>query len=186
MTWVEAVAFGFGVVSVWYEKQEDIRVFPTGIVNVLLTVYLCFTIGLYASMGVNVYYFLMSIYGWYNWSRASEKEKSLRVGYGNQSDRIKMLALAVLAFVVLFFGLSKITNSNSPFWDALASAFFITAMWLVAEKKIENWYAWIIGNLISIPLYFSKGLILFSFQYFIFLVVAILGLLSWRHKAVKL
>ncbi|MDA0193664.1 MAG: nicotinamide riboside transporter PnuC [Bacteroidetes bacterium] len=183
ITWVEVVAFGFGVVSVWYEKQENILVFPTGIVNVLLSVYVCLTVGLYADMGINVYYFFMSIYGWINWTRKNDGKKTLLVGYCNRNDRIIMMVLGGGSFLILLFGLTKFTDSDVAFWDSLTTAFFITAMWLLAEKKIENWYAWIIGNLISIPLYFSKGLVLFSFQYLIFLILAIMGLISWRKKA---
>lgn len=181
MTWVEAVAFAFGVVSVWYEKQENILVFPTGLVNVSLSIYICFKALLYADMGINTYYFFMSIYGWYNWSRKQNGD-ALHITSCNIGDHLKNLILTTGSFIVLFLGLSNFTNSDVPLWDALTTSLFITAMWLVARKKIENWHFWIVGNLISIPLYFSKGLILFSLQYFIFLVLAILGLLSWRAK----
>ena len=97
---------------------------------------------------------------------------------------IKIILLWGSSFLLLLFVLNEFTDSDVIFWDSLNTAFFITAMWLLAEKKVENWYAWIIGNFISIPLYFSKELVLFSFQYLIFLILAIMGLISWRKKAV--
>ena len=182
MTWMEGIAFLFGVISVWYEKQENILVFPTGMVNVLLSVYICYIARLYADMGINGYYFIISIYGWYNWSREEEGHKILRITRNSIIQNVQSLVLTTGVFVVLYLALSRLTNSDVPFWDGLTTAFFVTAMWLVARKKIENWYYWIAGNLISIPLYFSKGLILFSLQYGIFLALAIAGLVAWNRK----
>ncbi len=184
ITWVEVVAFGFGVVSVWYEKQENILVFPTGIVWILLSLYLCLTVRLYADMGIHVYYFLISIYGWINWTRKNEGRTVLVISHSHRNHWIKIILLWGSSFLLLLFVLNEFTDSDVIFWDSLNTAFFITAMWLLAEKKVENWYAWIIGNFISIPLYFSKELVLFSFQYLIFLILAIMGLISWRKKAV--
>jgi len=181
MTWIETIAFIFGVTSVWYEKQENILVFPTGLVNVTLSIYICYKALLFADMGINGYYVLMSIYGWINWSRKRDG-CTLPITRSNFSDLFKSAVLTGSSFLVLYFGLKNFTNSDVPLWDALTTSFFITAMWLVARKKFENWHFWIIGNLISVPLYFSKGLILFSLQYLIFLVLAIAGLVAWRKK----
>ncbi len=182
LTWMEGIAFIFGVISVWYEKQENILVFPTGLVNVTLSMYICYQALLYADMGINGYYFLMSIYGWYNWSRKDDGRNILIVSCNNSTENVQSALLTASVFLVLYFGLTNLTNSDVPFWDGLTTAFFITAMWLMTKKKIENWYYWIAGNLISVPLYFSKGLILFSLQYLIFLILAIAGWFSWRRK----
>ncbi len=182
MTWIEGVVFAFGVFSVWFEKQENILVFPVGMVSVLLSVYVCFTVHLYADMGINAYYFLISIYGWYNWSRKKGDEKILVVSYNNLTENIRGLLLTVSVLAVLYLVLSNYTNSDVPFWDGLTTAFFITAMWLVAKKKIENWYYWIAGNVISVPLYFNKELMLLSLQYLIFLGLAVAGLIVWRKR----
>ncbi|MEQ9423785.1 MAG: nicotinamide riboside transporter PnuC [Cyclobacteriaceae bacterium] len=182
MTWMEGIAFVFGVISVWFEKQENILVFPTGLVNVFLSIYVCFTVGLYADMGINAYYFAVSIYGWINWSRTKNGDNVLQITYSSLSEHLKSATLTALSFVVIYFLLNNLTNSDVPLWDALTTSLFITAMWLVAHKKIENWHYWIAGNLISIPLYFSKGLMLFSAQYVIFFGLAIWGLVSWRGR----
>jgi len=182
MTWVEGLAFIFGVISVWYEKQENILVFPTGLVNVSLSIYICYNALLYADMGINGYYFLMSIYGWISWSRKRGDQTILRITKSSFNNNLQSLILTGGSFMVIYYGLKNLTNSDVPLWDALTSSFLITAMWLMARKKIENWHYWIAGNLISVPLYFSKGLILFSVQYLIFLTLAIAGLMAWRRK----
>lgn len=182
MTWVEIIAFTFGVVSVWFEKQENILVFPTGLVNVTLTMYVCYHALLYGDMGINGYYFAMSFYGWYNWSRKKDDQKILVVSTNSTTENWQSVTLTAAVFLVLYFCLSNFTDTDVAFWDGLTTAFFITAMWLVTKKKIENWHYWIAGNLISIPLYFSKGLMLFSLQYLIFLGLAIAGLIAWKRK----
>lgn len=182
MTWIEGIAFVFGVVSVWYEKQENILVFPTGLVNVGLSIYISYHVLLYADMGTYGYYFLMSIYGWYSWSRKKDNHNILIVSRNSTTEHFQCAILSAGSFVIIYFGLRNFTDSDVPFWDSLTTAFFITAMWLVAKKKIENWHYWIAGNVISVPLYFSKGLMLFSLQYLIFLGLAVAGLIAWQKK----
>ncbi|MEQ9285597.1 MAG: nicotinamide riboside transporter PnuC [Cyclobacteriaceae bacterium] len=180
MTWLEAVAVLFGLLSVWYAKKENILVFPTGIVSVLIYVHICFGAKLYADMGINAYYFVMSVFGWYKWGKGDTKQTQLPVSANNPSENLVSLLILVVSYVVLNFVLIEYTDSDVPRWDAITTAFAFTAMWLMAKKKIENWLAWIITDLISIPLYFHKGYILTSFQFLVFLILAIAGYISWR------
>ena len=181
-SWLEAVAVLFGLFSVWFAKKENILVFPTGIISVLIYVYICLYAKLYADMGINFFYFVMSVYGWYNWSRKGENKKHIPISSLNKKGLMLSLSAFVVFFIVLSYILKNHTDSNVPYWDSLTTAIFLVGMWLMALKKIENWIAWIIGDLISIPLYAYKGLILTSFQFFIFLIIAIAGYYAWRGK----
>jgi len=186
-TWLETIAVVFGLLSVWYAKKANILVFPTGIVSVLIYVYICFYAGLYADMGINGFYFLMSVYGWYKWTLKDASENVIPITRSNTAQHVAAAAGAAMFFFILRHVLINYTDSTVPNWDAITTAIFIVGMWLMALKKLENWIYWIFGNVISVPLYFHKGLILTSFQYSIFLVLAIMGYLEWRRtiKEVK-
>lgn len=170
----------FGLISVIFAKKESILVFPTGIISVLIYMYLTFQTGLYADMAINGYYFVMSIYGWYYWSRKDRAQEPTPVSVNTRKEWFWTIALLLISFIILQQILIHLTDSDVPSIDALTTAIFFVGMQLMAKKKIENWIAWIIGDFISIPLYFYKGLILTSFQFLIFFILAIAGYLSWR------
>jgi len=181
-TWIEAVAVIFGLLSVWYAKKENLLVYPTGIISVLIYVYICFFAGLYADMGINFFYFLMSVFGWYKWTRKDQSDHFIPISRCNPVFHVSGILATIFFFVVLRYLLSNYTDSTVPNIDAATTAVFIVGMWLMALKKIENWVYWIIGDVISIPLYFYKGLVLTSFQFTVFLILAIMGYLEWRNK----
>jgi nicotinamide mononucleotide transporter len=181
-TWLEGIAVLFGLLSVWYARKQNILVYPTGIVNVLIFVYICFKAKLYADMGINAYYFIMSLYGWYFWTRRHPDFKVPPITRNTWNDWLWSGILLITSFLALFFTLKNYTDSDVPFWDSLTTSFAFLAMWLMARKKLANWSAWIITNLLSIPLYFYKGLLLTSFQYLIFLILAIMGFITWRKE----
>ncbi|MCK9291373.1 MAG: nicotinamide riboside transporter PnuC [Bacteroidales bacterium] len=182
-SWIEVVAVFFGLLSVWYSTKVNILVYPTGIVSVLIYVYICFVVGLYADMGINVIYFLVSVYGWYNWLRPTADQKQLPVRFNTR----KMQWIGIIASVIFFAVISQIlvnfTDSTVPYIDAFTTAVFIVGMYFMAEKKVENWIYWIIGDVVSVPLYFYKGLVFTSFQYLIFLILAVKGLIGWWKEA---
>lgn len=181
-SWLEAAAVFFGLLSVWFAKKENLLVYPTGIISVLIYVYICFFAGLYADMGINFFFFIMSVYGWYNWTRKDQADNFIPITKNSVGQHFLSIAGAIAFFFVLQFVLKNYTDSTVPNWDSLTTAIFIIGMWLMALKKIENWIFWIVGDVISIPLYFHKGLVLTSFQFTVFLVIAILGYLEWRKK----
>ena len=183
-TILEVFGVLFGLLSVIYSSRQDIKVFPTGIISVLIYVYICQQFGLYADMGINAFYFIMSIYGWYNWTHQKGKAKTLTISRTNNKEKIYLSLLAIVLFAIIRYILINYTDSNVPNIDAITTSIFLIAMWLMSLKKIENWTLWIIGDIISIPLYAYKGLVLTSFQYTIFLLVAIYGYLEWR-KAIN-
>lgn len=192
---IEIIAVVFGVLSVWYAHKENIWVFPFGIINVMIYIYICISAQLYANAGINVVYFLTNIYGWYNWSRTNDKEGSLQISRNTIKQNLIWLLSAIVMYGVIVWILRtahqtdvEYLNSILPWIDGMNTSFFLCATILMTMKKIENWWFWIAGNVLSIPVYFSQGLYFTSLQYAIFLVIAIMGLrewnLRWREKVV--
>jgi nicotinamide mononucleotide transporter len=181
-TVVELIAVFFGLLSVWSMKKESILAFPFGIINVSIYVYICFSQKLYALAGINLFFAVMSIYGWINWSRKGKDETALRISRCSRNALIWNLLSVLLFFVILRILLVKLTDSTVPTWDALTTSLYIIGMWLLARKKIENWIAWITGDVISTFLFAYQGLYFSSLQFFVFTVIAISGFLEWRKK----
>jgi nicotinamide mononucleotide transporter len=179
---VELFAVFFGLLSVWSMKKESILAFPFGIINVLIYVYICFTAKLYAYAGINLFYFVMSVYGWYNWMRRGALEEKLRITRCSDRERIVNLVAVIVFFFILWAVLKKFTDSIVPFWDAITTAIYIVGMWLLARKKIENWILWIAGDFISIFLFAWEKLWFSSFQFTVFTIIAVMGYLEWKSK----
>jgi nicotinamide mononucleotide transporter len=188
-TWIEAIAVIIGIVSVWYSRKENILVFPTGIINTSLFIYLSYKGHLLGEASVNLYYTIMSIYGWYWWTRKKEDQvtNALQITISNTTQRLQQVLVFMGFYAILFFGLLYLKNNFAPdaipWADALASASAYTAMWLMAKKKVESWIWWMITNITSIPLYFIKGYAFTSFQFIVLLILAIAGLITWNKKA---
>ena len=179
---LEFIAVVFGIASVIYSRQENIRVYPTGIVNTTIYIYLSLIAGLYAEAGVNFYYTVMSIVGWFMWAGKKEGKTVLHISRSTLREWSFALGFFALCWLVLWWVLKTFTNSTVPLADGFASAAAYTGMWLMARKKLENWLWWIITNVASIPLYFIKGFVFTSFQYLVFLVLAVMGYVEWRRK----
>jgi len=154
MTWLEAIGVFFGISSVYFATKENIWVFPTGLISTLIYVYICLQVGLYADMGINGYYFAMSIYGWYFWSRSGSNGQVLPVTWLKRKEVFTAIGLFFLFYAVLASSLIRYTDSTVPYWDSFTTASAFVGMFLMARKKVENWIAWIITDLVSIPLYF--------------------------------
>lgn len=181
---LEAVAFVFGIASVWYAKKENILVYPTGIICTVITVYLLYINAYLGDMMMNFYYSIMSIYGWWNWSR--KKNDKFIVPISRTSSREKGIGflLFILTMVVTFLVYRGFdyTIELPNYIDIVTSGIFFTAMWYMANKKLENWTLWIIGDIITIPLYAYRGLGMLSLQYLIFTILAIRGYLAWKKS----
>jgi len=184
-SWLEVVAVIFGILSVWFARKENIWVYPTGIVNVLVYVYLCFFAGLYADMAINAFYFVMSVFGWYNWSRRDESLHHVPISTLSMKQWLFYILLIAVAFGIIYYVLSDFTDSTVPLFDSFTTSLFIAGMWLMAIKKIENWLFWILGDVLVIPMFAIKGLAFTSVQYIVFLVLAIMAYIEWR-KRIKL
>jgi nicotinamide mononucleotide transporter len=184
-TIVEIVAVVFGLVSVWSMKKESILAFPFGIINVLVYVYICFISKLYAYASINVFFAVMSVYGWYNWSRKDNNSANIQISRCSVKELVIDSLALLFFFVILRILLVKYTDSIVPTWDALTTAIYIIAMWMLARKRIENWIAWIIGDTISIGLFAYERLYFSSFQFLVFTIIAIFGFIEWHTKLLK-
>lgn len=188
-SWLEFVAVILGIASVWYARRENILAYPTGIVSVLIFVFICFNARLYADAGINLFYFAMSVYGWYNWTRPARDNGQLAISVNTTGQQWTYIGLTVAAYWVILgliwlfnFDDSAYMRSYVPWVDSFTTSVFLVGMLLMARKKVENWTYWIIGDIVSIPLYFIKGLVFTSFQYLIFLIIAVMGLIEWRRR----
>lgn len=184
--WAEFLAFCFGIMSVYFAKKENIWVYPTGLLSTMITVYLLYQAAYFGDMTMNVYYSIMSIYGWYRWipntqspelkiSRTTRREKY--IGF------LMFCATMIVTYLVYVF--FDYTLEIPNYIDIFTSGIFFTAMWYMALKKIENWTLWIIGDCIAVPLFAYRGLGMLALQYFIFTIMAIVAYLSWRTYLAK-
>lgn len=184
---LEMIAVFFGFLSVLYSKRENILVYPTGIISTAIFVYILWVYGLLGDMLINAYYFSMSIYGWYFWTRKVDATHFIPVTRTTLKEKKWSVLLFVLTigFVFGVYEAFDKWDSWTAYADTLTTAIFFVGMWLMARKKLENWIYWIIGDLISIPLYMYKGLVFTSLQYAAFTVIAIFGYLAWKKNLNK-
>ena len=184
---LEFIAFSFGIISVIFAKKENILVYPTGIICTVITVYILYKAQYFGDMMMNIYYSLMSIYGWWNWSRIENDKYLLKITRFSKNDLgltvFLFLLTVTITYVVYTFNLTEIKIPN--YIDIFTSGIFFTAMWLMANKKLESWVFWIIGDVITVPLYAYRGLGMLSLQYIIFTILAIQGYLEWKKSLNK-
>lgn len=186
---LEFIAVFAGIASVWFSRKENIWVYPIGLINTTIYIFLSVKGHLYGEASVNLYYTAVSIYGWILWSKKNNQthEKVLKVEFSSRKEWVQQILFFVVFYLVLFFVLQQLQVSFAPeaipWADAFASATAYTGMWLMARKKVESWYWWIATNIASIPLYFMKGYVFTTVQFVVLLILAIAGLISWRKKA---
>ena len=181
---LEIIATIFGLLSVWYSKQNKVLVFPTGMISTVIFVYLLYKWELLGDMMINVYYFIMSVYGWYIWTRKVDESDVTPISKTTFNEKKLSLAifLATLVFVYLVYHAFGKWTSWVAYVDTLTTGIFFVGMWLMAKRKVENWLFWIVGDIISVPLYFYKGFTFTSLQYFVFTIIAVYGYLAWKKN----
>ena len=179
---LEIIGVFFGLISVWYAKKNSIWVYPTGMISTAIFVYLLLKWALLGDMIINAYFFIMSAYGWYFWSKKEYEiiVHPVTVTEPKEHKRAIGLFVASLLFIFWVYQVFDKWKDWTAYVDSFTTAIFFVGMWLMARRKIEHWIFWIVGDIISIPLYFYKGLTLTSFQYIIFTLIAIYGYRSWK------
>jgi nicotinamide mononucleotide transporter len=188
-SWYEITAVTFGIASVWFSKKENILVYPVGLVNTLLYIYLSIEGHLFGEASVNLYYTIVSIYGWVLWQKRDVFKQSVSLKITESTKRewalqvLFFLSFYIVIFICLSYMKQQFAPGALPAADAFASATAFTGMWLMARKKVESWYWWISTNIASIPLYYIKGYKLTSAYYFVLLILAVSGLIEWKKKA---
>lgn len=181
---LEIVAVIFGFLSVWFSKENKIWVYPTGMISTAIFVYLLLKWELLGDMMINAYYFAMSVYGWYIWTRKVDATHFTPIAETTKKEKqySVFIFLATIIFVFIIYKTFDKWNSWTAYVDTITTAIFFVGMWLMAKRKIENWIYWIIGDIISVPLYFYKGFTFTSIQYLIFTVIAVYGYKAWKKS----
>jgi len=184
---LEIIAVIFGFLSVWFSKQNKIWVFPTGMISTAIFVYLLLKWSLLGDMMINAYYFIMSVYGWYIWTRTVDDSYVTKISRTTLNEKKTSIAifLATLVFVFIVYNYFDKWTNWVAYADTITTAIFFVGMWLMAKRKIENWLFWIVGNIISVPLYLYKGFTFTSFQYLGFTFIAIFGYLAWKKNLLR-
>ena len=198
---LEIIAAFFGLLSVFFSVKRNIWVYPTGIINTTIYVYILFNFGLLGDMLINVYYSIMSIYGWISWNKNTENQ-IISVDFAKKEDWLVGLNLFAMSFIVVcgvyYFkpfidnhfsmngvslGFQQLDRAN---WlDIFTTSLFLIGMWFMAKRKVENWLFWIVGDLICIPMMLYKGLGITSLQYLVFTIMAVMGYLEWLKQVRK-
>lgn len=187
-SWWERIAVFAGIASVWFSRKENILVYPVGLINTIIYIWLSLKGHLPGEAAVNFYYTVMSIYGWILWTkRDAQHHPVIHISFSDRKWWGYQLLFFLGFYVILFLSLSFLKTGffpeAIPWADSFASAAAFTGMWLMTKKKVESWYWWIITNIASIPLYFVKGYVFTSVYYLILLVMAMYGLAEWSKKA---
>jgi nicotinamide mononucleotide transporter len=188
-TALEFVAVIAGIASVFFSRKENILVYPVGLINTIIYIYLSTKGQLYGEASVNFYYTVMSIYGWILWARRNQQhEHVLHISISSRKEWLQQGLFFAAFYIAIFAALTWLKKDFAPeaipWADAFASATAYTGMWLMAKKKVESWYWWIATNVASIPLYFIKGYVFTSVQFMVLLVLAVMGLIAWQKKAI--
>ena len=188
--WYEYAAVFAGIASVWFSRIENIWVYPVGLINTIIYIYISIKGHLLGEASVNFYYTVMSIYGWILWTKKDQqKHIVLHITSSGKKEWLQQLTFFATFYVAIFFSLTYLKRSFAtgaiPWADAFASATAFTGMWLMAKKKVESWYWWIATNIASIPLYFVKHYVFTSVYYLVLLVMAFFGLFEWMNRTKK-
>ncbi|MEO1012941.1 MAG: nicotinamide riboside transporter PnuC [Bacteroidota bacterium] len=181
---LELVSVVFSLFSVWYSKRENILVYPTGIVATGIATYILFFYGLLGDMLINAYYFVMSILGWYLWTRKVDETHFVPITLTNAKEKKWAIILFVgaLVFVALVYWATDRFNVWTAYVDTFTTGLFFVGMWLMAKKKLENWLYLIVGDIITIPLYAYKGLVFSALLFLALTIIAIFGYFSWKKN----
>jgi nicotinamide mononucleotide transporter len=183
---IEIIIFIFGILSVYFAKKENILVYPTGIICTILSVYIMFQAKYYADMSINIYYSIMSIYGWFQWKKTTNG-KVLSISRTNMKEKIIGIVLflitAIICINIYKFFNYKLQLNN--YLDIFTTSLFFTAMWYMARKKIENWVLWIVGNTFAVYIFFDRQLYIIAIQYIIFTILALSAYIEWKKYLAK-
>lgn len=186
-TLYEYIAVITGIASVWFSRKENILVYPVGLISTIIFIYLSFKESLLGEATVNIYYTIMSFYGWFLWAKKDKQQHHVvHITSASKKEWVQHLSFFSGFYVAIFYALSYLKKDFAPgaipWADAFASATAFTGMWLMTKKKIESWYWWIATNFASIPLYFVKHYVFTSFSYLVLLIMAFAGLFEWMKR----
>ena len=187
----EIFAVFTGIISVWFAKKENVLLYPIGTVSVLIWIYLCWIGQIYSQAVINLFFFMMNIYGWYNWSKKDINNKGqLIIQFNSILENLISLLVSIFLTIIIYFLLININNSDNKWYFILIESFITAlnfiAMWLTAWKRVESWILWIIGDIMCIPLFIYKEYYLSVAQFSIFIIIAFMGYFEWKKKSLEI
>ena len=187
---IEIIAVFTGITSVWFAKKENVWLYPVGIISVLLWIYLCWIGKLFGQSVINLFFFLMNGYGWYNWLRKDADSKpNIFIKNNTDKENISVVLIAIVLSIIIYFLLIPLQDEKASLLyvllEAIITALNFVAMWLMAWKRVEHWLLWIIGDILCIPLFIHKDYPIGVLQFMVFIFIAYLGYKEWKLKVYK-
>ncbi len=186
MQTIEIIGAVIGLAYLYLEYKANIWLWPVGVLMPLVYGYIFYHSKFYADMGINVYYFFASIYGWLQWSKnKSQQLPEANITYTPKHLYVRLSVIFIILFTTITFILIKFTDSPVPFGDGFTTALSIVAMWMLAKKYIEQWLLWIVVNVVSFILFFWKGLYPTAILFIVYSIIPIFGYLKWKKMTHK-
>ncbi|MCU0860395.1 MAG: nicotinamide riboside transporter PnuC [Thermoplasmata archaeon] len=182
MNFIEVLGVATGLLTVWLTVKQKVLCWPVGIVNILLFMVLFYQVKLYADLGLQVVFLILSFYGWYYWVHPKKGETTVPVTTLTARSWVMAIASLGVGTVAMGAALATYTDASVPYWDSSTTVMSIVAQYLMSLKKLENWYLWIAADVIDTGIYLYKDLYLMSGLYAVFLVLATVGYLEWRKS----
>ena len=180
----EILAVLFGIVSVYLSTREHIWSWPTALVNVALYFVVFFEAKLYADMGLQVVYFVLSLYGWYEWLYGGENRTELHVSRTSRSLGVRLVVIGVASAAILGTMLARFTDAALPYLDSATTSTSLVAQWMMTRKILENWIVWAVVDVVYVGMFIFKKLYLTAGLYAVFLVLAIMGYVQWKKSLI--
>lgn len=186
---IELLGAILGLLYIFLSIRQSILTWPTGLLTSLLYTYVFFETGFYADMGLQVYYVVISIYGWYYWLKGAKNKSNIDhndLPVRNISKNLftKLTLLTVFIYILLVLILLNFTDSDVPYMDSLTTALSIVATWMLAKKYIEHWLIWIFVDFVSAGLYVYKNLWPTVILFGVYTVMAVLGYMEWKKDVI--
>lgn len=179
---LEAVAVTFGIVSVYLSTRENIWSWPTALINVALYSALFLETGLYSDTGLQVVYFVLSVYGWYQWLYGGAGRTAIAVSRTPQRTWIVLAGVAIVMWLILGSITSRLPGTALPYVDAATTTVSLIAQWMMTRKLLENWLIWVAVDVVYVGMFIFKGLYLTAFNYGIYLALGIMGFVAWKRS----
>nr|WP_299204010.1 nicotinamide riboside transporter PnuC [uncultured Brumimicrobium sp.] len=188
ISYIELIGTLFGFLSVYFASRANILTWATGIINELFLFILFFQVQLYADMFLQVYFFIVTLFGWYNWKHKPKKNSITSIDLKTKMWIVVAIVLGTLISGFFFTNIHLYwphyfkTEAAFPFGDSFVMVLSIIATVLLAQKKIETWYLWIVVDIVCVFLFYKKGIVFLALEYFVFLGLAAYGLLNWKKE----
>lgn len=179
--WLDIIGALFSFASTLLYIKVDNRAWPVGLVAICINIVLYYQTGIYGDMTLEMIYFILTFYGWYQWSWRGLTQSNLTVHRATPTLGLILSLIAVLATWILAQFLIHFTNSQVPYWDALTTVLSLIAQWMICKKLLESWFVWLLVDAMYVGLYFNKALPFHSSLLVIYCGLALLGYWRWRN-----